>query len=392
MQSNILSSMKRRLDRQLPSSSPFSSDSASFFTYGNSGDDESHLKELNAAADEQDFWKYHVMKLNPLEFYMTTNPDKRHRFVRHAPSYYVEIQLPLANATGKHHRNGQASDGFRLIFTQQEWGKQNNPSFSVEKISTGNGGGYKVTAYYNEQLGDNGAIISLKGDKNQPEHANLQFDRMKGSERYYGDDLDINSGYRLGSKLKVCTIKQHRKNYLFKAKIDGIKAAKKGSVYFMDSSFFKKTNWFNQIVAVFRPCKREITSKIAKQVITSSSRLSGFTSSSVRIGGNRNGRSSMDSTRSETDDDNTDYDLEYTTYNDQNRSIRCYLARDGLRDRHPVDDSPNDYKVGWITVYDKEKYFNEKTEGGGNWEVVLGMTLAVGIEGMLDEILKSSRI
>ncbi|GME76546.1 unnamed protein product [Ambrosiozyma monospora] len=80
-------------------------------------------------------------------------------------------------------------------------------------------------------------------------------------------------------------------------------------------------------------------------------------------------------------------------YDNADESI-YYTARDGLFDRHPQDDSPNDYKFGWITIYDKQQYFDyDKAKASGsepaqfNWEVVLAMSLASAVETHFESLI-----
>ena len=89
------------------------------------------------------------------------------------------------------------------------------------------------------------------------------------------------------------------------------------------------------------------------------------------------------------DDDEVDDEISGTGGDGgyENKDQKIYEARDGLIHRHPKDDSPNDYKVGWLTIYEKGRYF-EKVAQGGNWQMVLGLTFAIGFEKMIDKYLK----
>ncbi|VEU23811.1 DEKNAAC104810 [Brettanomyces naardenensis] len=348
-------------------------------------DDNFQLSQLNRAIKTQNFWKYHIMRLNPFEFYLTTNPDNRHKLTRHAPSYYVSLQIPESSKEMRHMK--QAAKGFRLTFTQQQWRDSDEtsyPSFTVEKLSDAQAGGYKVSCFCNEH--EVSRRIENIPRKQEISPSSMVFDNIAVPTTYYGDEMSIDSGYKLGNRLKVCTLKQKKRNYFFKTKIDGVKLAKEGSAYFLDEELFRKDSWYSAVVAIFRPCKREITSKFAKKVATSSSNMTGISSLKVRSSTSSSRQSGGEDSDSDATGD--DYDMEYTTYNDQSTSVKYYIARDGLHDRHPQDDSPNDYKLGWITIYDRDGYFESGTKGGGNWEVVLGMTFAVGFEGSVDRQLK----
>ncbi|QPG72914.1 hypothetical protein FOA43_000217 [Brettanomyces nanus] len=355
-------------------------------------DDQFSRDQLLRAVQSQKFWKYHVMRLNPLEFYITTNPDNRHKFMRRGPSYYIQVQLPDASDTkGKGKPVSHTAKGFRMVFSQQQWNSTAaSPSFSVEKLPESQGGTYIAKGFFNEHEDGDKEIRNIEG-KEQLQALNWQFDRISAPIEYYGDEVTVENGYKIGSDLKVCTLKQKKKNYFFKNKIDGVKLAKEGATYFIDEKQLRKDCWFNPVVAVYRPCKREMTSKIVKKVVTSSSKLSNLTSnSSVKL--RRNAGSASPRSESDTDDGDDDFRMEYTTYNDENTRVKYYMCKDGIKDRHPEDDSPNDYKLGWITIYDKEGYFKQDTQRGSNWEVVLGMTFAYGVQSSLDRILRESSI
>lgn len=363
------------------------------------------VDKMKEAMKKQDFWKYHVIKINPLEFYLTTIPDKRHEFTRHAPSYYVQVQLPEGKATKGWHTKSQTVSGFKLIFTQQQWGvgdeNKVNP-FIIELLPESESGKFIMNAYQNEQLINN-AITNTIGDENNGRiPLNLTFEKIKAPSSYFGREVMLHSGYRLGSGIHICSLRPGRKrDFIFKSRISGMKLAKDGTSYFLDEEFFPKSSWFNPVVAIFRPCKRGITNKITKKVVTSSAKFSSLAPhSSITIGNSdltsvsspATSRNSFSSTREESEDEDEDSGNEYITYSDYETSTRYYISKDGLRDRHPVDDSPSDYKLGWITIYDRDKYFSPETHGGGNWEVVLGMTFAVGFSGLIDQVIKSSRI
>lgn len=56
-----------------------------------------------------------------------------------------------------------------------------------------------------------------------------------------------------------------------------------------------------------------------------------------------------------------------------------YTGGDGLYYvKNPSDDSPDDNKLGWITIYDDPQIFGKHNKG--MYQMVLGLTLAVGLE------------
>ena len=106
----------------------------------------------------------------------------------------------------------------------------------------------------------------------------------------------------------------------------------------------------------------------------------------------------------EADDDDDEYDAGDDDEEDEEMSDnivdteassrsnfdKFYNAKDGLYNRHPKDDSPNDFKLGWLTVYEKGRYF-EKIPNGGNWQMVVGLTLAAAFEKQIDKYVKDTK-
>lgn len=51
---------------------------------------------------------------------------------------------------------------------------------------------------------------------------------------------------------------------------------------------------------------------------------------------------------------------------------------------HPVDDEPNENKMGWLTVYEDKQVFAE-LKYRGMFDIVVGLTLAVGFESQMEK-------
>lgn len=75
-----------------------------------------------------------------------------------------------------------------------------------------------------------------------------------------------------------------------------------------------------------------------------------------------------------------------TTYHEPNEYIvdhqSYYTAGDGVSIANPNDDCPNKDKLGWITMFEDDA-FREI----GTWDVVLGLTLALGLARTVEEKL-----
>ncbi|GMM47993.1 hypothetical protein DAPK24_045910 [Pichia kluyveri] len=376
------------------------------------------VENLRSSYRQQNFWKYHIVKIAPFEFYMTTNPDKRHRLVRNAPSYFIKVELP--NDPKVKIKGSQVDKGYRLVFQQQQviginGFDGNYKPFVIEKLPADKGGHFKILCQYNEFQQDWNIHNNINNsNKGHSKNLNFQFsntDNNKDDLYDTNNNLLLSDDYTMGDFLHVCSIKEKKKSLFIKNKIDGIKLAKENSVYFLDTGFFKKVKWFDPVIAVFRPCNRNTKNKIAKYVLLnskmdssngitkkmfSSSRLT-VDFSNMNINNKTEGVSDANDDDDDEDYDNDDEDND--EYEDGSDNVidedstsssnlsKFYTAKDGLFSRHPKDDSPNDYKLGWLTIYEKGRYF-EKIPNGGNWQMVVGMTFAVSFEKLIDKYIK----
>lgn len=423
------------------------------------------IENLRTSYRQQNFWKYHIIKLAPHEFYMTTNPDKRHRFIRNAPSYFIKLELPTEpNSSQKNGKNveekkkssfgaafknqSQVDKGFRLVFTQQQVIGINGydgcyKPFVIEKVPKEFGGHYKISCQYNEFQQDWNLHNNVNENNiNKTRNLNFQFSNSnakpsKNNINMYGDaekskkdkekekdkaanmydaanNLVLVDDYTMNDFLHVCAIKEKKKSLFLKSKIDGVKLAKPNSVYFLDTGFFKKRKWFDPIVSVFRPCNRDVKNKLTKSMLVNSKFNMNLSDSKKLFSANKlnvdfsninfkdnSGRDGSGNNNENDDDDDDDFDYDNEEDEDEEMSEnvtdldnpggpnydKFYNAKDGLYSRHPKDDSPNDYKIGWLTIYEKGRYF-EKIPNGGNWQMVLGMTFATGFEKMIDKYIK----
>lgn len=299
---------------------------------------------LNRQFRKQVFWKYHCLRLSPMEFYLSTNPDSKHKYARHGPGYFVKLE--------KLDENGKSC---RFIFKQNT--EDNVKPFIVEKIDDL----WRIRCQYLEYV-DGLVVKNLVS--NTSRDISLTFDCKENKNQSLNNELTFFDDYKM-QNLRVTCIKERKMTMFGKGKYDGVKLAKDKSVYFLDTGFFKMRKWYDQVVAVWRPCNRNVKSKVKIGMMS-------VRSSKLDVADNH-----LD------DDDNKDEDEDY---DDEIEGVEYYDVKDGLFERHPVDDSPNDFKVGWLTIYDKGRYF-EKIAGGGNWEVVLGLTFASGIEKILDRFV-----
>ncbi|GME88538.1 unnamed protein product [[Candida] boidinii] len=343
----------------------------------------------------QKFWKYHLMRVSKNEFYLTTNPDERHKFVRHAPSYRITLLLPSSNGT-KSRKSSKASEGFRLVFERVDMLSAMNDNayygnskkgFTIERKPLDIGGELVFNGWYTEYL-DRNKFNLLK----QSDESSQRMDRLEAS--YFGEnvknskayvmttDLTMSVGYSYQSRIMGdCRIGMLHEatggifSKVHKSRVDGIKLGKEGAVYFCNRTSGLK-QWHEQVVAMFRPCERGLVNKISKQ-ITSSSRGSQSYQNSL----NRSSLSPGDR-----------YDTSASSPGSESEGKFYYAAKDGLFDRHPKDDSPNNFKLGWLTIFDKPEsdiFLLDRNTGEvkGIWETILGLTLGASFENIIDKIL-----
>lgn len=284
-----------------------------------------------STSSTQKFWKYHVLEFGN-GLYLTTNPDARHMYCRNAPGYHVELLYPN-NRNGNVDRSG--SSGFRLVFKSQIDGQvfltvtKSSKGFDIDLLRR----------YYENEKGD----LSLKEDFVESHHhttKEIDIEELKG--RYY----------ETTAKLFRHQVSDFNNKQWFLGSIPQFKTAtklkNKRFIY-----FHKPEN--EKILACFRPHEFRAKKRIIKKF-----------NRSMKMGSN-----------------NYYYDEE----NDDGVSLSSnqesvyYAPGDGLFEEDPPDDSPNNEKMGWITIYDDY----ETLKIPGMWEMILGLTLAAGLSKSLEE-------
>lgn len=266
---------------------------------------------------DQKFWKYHILELGDNYFYLTTNPDSKHLYCRNAPGVYVEII------------SDSITDGFKLrlidpldekVFMMITSQKVNN-KLELNCQS--------MRRFYKDEDGN-----IIRTDDNEFQ---LNLIAKEKKIQWTKDSL-------LNSETEVKPIKFE----LNKFNIGSITQFKSSSKL-KNKRFIYFTNQDNKIYALFRP--HEL--RIKKKLITKLNRLSINT-------------------------DNIKY--RYVNKDDTNLEALSneddvyYTADDGINQKNPIDDSPNDIKLGWMSVIDDDMF-----KIPGNWEMVIGFSLAVSL-------------
>lgn len=325
---------------------------------------------------------------------MTTNPSTKHMYCRNGPGYYVEVAY-ANEKRGKSH-------GFSLVFRDIDSmdSKQKPPLMVITKKPASEGGYLTIsiprqsrlrrgTILYaqKEEGGEaplfNGLSIPKKLDMkyipvsrtsqgvSSPEETerfrnyefkdfnNIQWDigaipRVRHSRinrmKSRANDQDEEEFKFIGKR----NIYFHR-NYTDQPVYAKYRTESKNpeDVYLQDSDHSQ----FPPVLAHFRPYE----SKTRKKIINTFSRH--FHPQNVQQFQQQQSRISKNA---------VEHDIAAG-------AIKNYFrGGDGLYfEINPADDAPDDNKVGWITVYEDAKLFSSR----GMFDVVVGLTLAVGFEG-----------
>lgn len=279
----------------------------------------------------QTFWKYHVLEFGN-GLYLTTNPDAKHVYCRNAPGYHVEVLFPK-NSRGATDSSGRS--GFRLLF-------RNEVDGDVFLTVTKHTDGFEIDLlrrYYEDK---NGLLEVIESDAK--------------SHHYVASETSINE---LKGQFYDSTTRLFRYQVVdFKDKLwylgsipqfkNATKLKNKRFVFFHE---VKK----EKILACFRPHEIRAKKKLIKKINRS-------------VQSNSNSFYYNDE-NSESSGLSSKYDTIY------------YAPGDGLFQENPPDDSPNNEKLGWITIYDDY----ETLKSPGMWELILGFTLAAGFSKILEE-------
>lgn len=328
----------------------------------------------------QNFWKYHIIWVGKNQMYLTTNPDIKHLYCRNGPGYFVELVLP------KNLSSSRANSGFRLIFKRQVYDevdsddKLQDPKecIVVTKLGPEEGGGFKIVLLMMNDL--NGLVkedpVTIKTGAVETEIPELQellardpknedLRRLVPTFHRYRTDLQ-GTPWLVGSnpvakqktfnKLKInndifkLTGKQNVYFYSDPGVLSNIKISKRHSFLKSLKSESHSSTSQEKLLALFRPHERRLKKKIIKTL-------------------NTTGSFESESTTSRSDEYNYIENYQY------------YKPGDGINQLNPKDDSPNDTKIGWITIFEDQVSVE-------NWELILGFTMAIGFERIIDLFLK----
>ncbi|CCH40649.1 hypothetical protein BN7_183 [Wickerhamomyces ciferrii] len=285
-------------------------------------------QKLESSSNSQDFWKYHILEFGN-GLYLTCNPDSKHIYCRNAPGFYIEIQYPTLQSGRK---DSTGKNGFRMVFKNQVDG-------DVFSTVTMEGDKFEINLLSRYYLTEDGTLEIKEGDVQSYHHKTKNIDLKELQGKYIESQ----------SKLVRYELEDINKDKWYLGSIPQFKSAtklkNKRYIYFHEPK--------GKILACFRPQEVRAKKKLIKKFNRSlQSGSNGFY-------------------YDENNSDDTSGSSE-TIY---------YSPGDGVFQQDPPDDSPNDVKLGWITIYDD---FN-KLKIPGMWEITLGFTLAAGFSQILEE-------
>lgn len=335
------------------------------------------------------YWKYHVIRYGN-DLYLTTNPDTKHLYCRHGKGYFVEVSytdtLPTPNP----------SNGFNLVFRDSNnTGRRDTPLLVITKkpqsqggymtVLVGSGGSFSLGL-----LRNHGPFNGLVYPKTIPAQfmPNVDTTGVPVTNFEFKDVNNVRWNVGLVPRVKTLTMTMAKvKSRLWMAGLMGRLAEDahlsaffgRNNVYFHQNYIIDDneddddedavpllyklkgpvgvddgTNDFPPVLAVFRPhLPQRMHKKLAKQL-----------KRNRRPGGIMPGLGTI---RHDQLDEDFGVGLKVDSY---------YTGGDGLYYvENPLDDCPDDDKLGWITVYEDDRVFSNKVM----FDMVIGLSLAAGL-------------
>lgn len=366
------------------------------------------------------FWKYHILKFGK-DLYLTTNPGLQHVYCRNGPGYYVEIIH-----ADKQHKNSKAKHGFTLIFkdiTSMDPSNTNNPPIMVITKKLEKEGGYFTISIpgltsmkantRNPQSGTfNGLMIPKKIN---PVYIPKDHSSTKLSIVFQNYELKDNKNVRwnIGSIPRVRTskfnlIKHRLRNSASSShrgagqdtldqsnNEDTLKYIGKRNVYFHQN--YIEEEWNHRLNLKYKELSSDPSKIYLQDSLNEFPPVLAFfrpyeTNTRKRIMNTINTKNVLD--RKNPFPHTRDYlERQSSTSNDQFKGKnldhdigvgsdvhKYYKGHDGLNS-NPKDDTPNENKLGWVTIYEDQALFSSNK---GMFETVLGLTLAAGFESSLE--------
>ncbi|KAJ9111929.1 hypothetical protein QFC19_000851 [Naganishia cerealis] len=338
------------------------------------------------------YWKYHVLKFGK-DLYLTTNPGLKHIYCRNGPSYYVEVVYP-------NKRQKTAKNGYTLIFKELDGVEKNDakpPIMMIYKKPEKEGGHYTLSIPQRSRLVQDSiqyspqphslfhGIVIPKGI----DSSYIPYDRIANIGRYqelrnyeFKDCNNINWNVGAIPRLRATTLNRLKSKVLQDEDDESLKLFGPRNVYFHQNYIDTRlalrsranslgadylngtTHDFPPVLAVFRPLETKIRRKLMSKI-------------------NRMLHSKLTTRGLEQNTATAGLDMNAATAGLDIKSF--HSLGDGLYyQTHPVDDEPNENKMGWLTVYEDKQVFAE-LKYRGMFDIVVGLTLAVGFESQMEK-------
>lgn len=327
------------------------------------------------SANQTPYWKYHVLKFGK-DLYLTTNPGLKHIYCRNGPSYYVEVVYP-------NKKKKIPANGYTLIFKELDGVEKNDgkpPIMMIYKKPETEGGHYTLSIPQRSRLVQDSieysaqpqslfhGIVMPKGIDN----SYIPYDRIANGGRYqelrnyeFKDCQNFNWNVGAIPRLRVSTLNRLKNRMMQEEEEDALKLFGPRNVYFHqnyidtrqkrridgDADYLANaSNEFPPVLAMFRP----VETKFRRRLMTKLNRMLQsklpnrlFEQPAATVG------------------------LDVKTFHE---------LGDGLYyQTHPADDEPGENKLGWLTVYEDRQVFADH-KYRGMFDIVLGLTLAIGFE------------
>ena len=336
---------------------------------------------------EMPFWKYHILRFGK-DLYLTTNPGTKYVHCRNGPSFYVEVVIDQ-NLDSK-------GEEYTLVFKDPgNLSQDPRHCMVISKQRDEKQGYFNLRTPKNTYLADDGTVekyedltmfksvsFPLLINRRYFPYDSLREENPSCFTNYEIKDL-LNRTWNVGSIPRVRTsrfnkvrqsVRNASKEISERSDQEELKLVGKRNVYFhrnynneqtgSEQSKISDANMdFPPVLSMFRPNEN----RTAKRVVQSMKQQQ----KSRHVSSVHTTLDDFDST--------------------QNDTKSFYNGSDGLyylQDNR--DDRPDENKLGWITIYEDAEMF-KGLENRGMFDVVLGMTLAVGFDTYLKNHLGMKR-
>ncbi|EER34849.1 predicted protein [Candida tropicalis MYA-3404] len=340
------------------------------------------------ASPDSPFWKYHILKFGK-DLYLTTNPGMKHMYCRNAPGYFIEVISNDPNLS-----TPTSTSGYTLIFKDSSRLKDNAdvPYMMISKKSQAEGG-FFTFGVPRENFLNQGTIMKFKDEtsyhgvsyKEYIDKEYFPYDNLRAKFPQCFKNFEVRDlhgvPWNIGSIPRVKVSKVNK----LRDKISGyydhshqghhedeLKFIGKRNIYFhqnfipQDCQAVKYKEYepkyvyghdygksFPPVLAMFRPYENNMRKRMIQRMKNHSDIHGAY----------------LDGVQ---DDYGTDTD-------------KFYQGSDGLYYvKNTSDDLPDENKLGWITIYEDNETFGG-ISNRGMFDLVIGMTLAVGYDSCLTD-------